>query len=74
MFLRLQNGQPAYNAPIDATHNWWGSEKTEYVNGKIWDKLDNDSLVAVEYAPVKITNQSLIYGEFSECTRLKTYA
>lgn len=59
----LPNGEPGYSAPIDATNNWWGSQSTGYVNGKIWDGLDNDSLVAVEYMPIKINNQSLIYGK-----------
>ena len=62
-YFSLPDGQPGYNAPIDARYNWWGSESTGYVNGKIWDKLDNESLVAVDYMPVKINNQSLIYGK-----------
>jgi len=49
--------------PIDAQNNWWGSYSTGYVNGKIWDKLDNDSLVAVTFMPMKIDNASLIYGK-----------
>ena len=72
--VRLANGEPGYSAPIDATNNWWGSQSTGYVNGKIWDGLDNDSLVSVEYMPIKINNQSLIYGRcilfFPICKRL----
>lgn len=59
----LKNGAPGNSAPIDATNNWWGSQSTGYVNGKIWDALDNNSLVPVEYMPIKINNGSLIYGK-----------
>ena len=65
MFSRLPNGQPGYSAPIDASNNWWGSASTGYVNGKIWDGLDNDTLVPVEYMPIKINNVSFIYGKVS---------
>ena len=63
-YFRLPNGEPGYSAPIDATYNWWGSASTSYVNGKIWDRLDNDTLVSVEYQPVYINNESLILGRF----------
>ncbi|XP_052783699.1 protein bark beetle-like isoform X2 [Mya arenaria] len=60
---KLPNGQPGNAAPIDARENWWGSYSTGYVNGKIWDRLDNDSLVAVTFMPMKVNNESLVYGK-----------
>lgn len=60
----MADGRPGNSAPIDATDNWWGSESVGYVNGKIWDKLDNDSLIAVNFLPTKINNASLIDGKF----------
>ena len=49
--------------PVDATYNWWGSERPAYISGKIWDGRDNDSLVEVEFQPYRVSNVSLINGK-----------
>lgn len=50
--------------PIDARENWWGSERPNYVLGRIWDHRDNRTLNSVNYLPIKVTNISLIDGNF----------
>ncbi|XP_033735968.1 LOW QUALITY PROTEIN: protein bark beetle-like [Pecten maximus] len=48
---------------IEATQNWWGSNRPAYINGKIWDQSDNDSLVSITFDPYRVTNQSIIDGK-----------
>ena len=48
---------------IIATDNWWGSNSQGYISGKILDKSDNDSLVAVDYEPYKVSDQSIVDGK-----------
>ena len=48
--------------PVDATENWWGSERSNFVLGRIWDNRDNRSLISVNYLPIQVTNMSMIDG------------
>lgn len=48
---------------IDATQNWWGSNRPGYINGKIWDHSDNNTLVSVNFDRYRVTNQSIIDGK-----------
>ncbi|KAL3873370.1 hypothetical protein ACJMK2_036499 [Sinanodonta woodiana] len=59
----LADGSLMESTPIDATGNWWGSPVLGYISGKIWDRVDNVSLVGVDFNPYKIDNQSMIDGK-----------
>lgn len=59
---RVIQGIHITETPVDATYNWWGSERPGYINGKIWDGRDNDSLVDVNFQPYRVSNVSLVNG------------
>ncbi|VDI16459.1 Hypothetical predicted protein [Mytilus galloprovincialis] len=61
--IQFINGIPVQSKPIDARENWWGSERPNFVLGRIWDNRDNQSLITVNYLPIKVTNVSLIDGK-----------
>lgn len=61
-YFRLIQGIKIPETLVDATYNWWGSERRGYINGKIWDGRDNSSLVEVNFEPYRVSNSSLVNG------------
>ncbi|XP_076442507.1 protein bark beetle-like [Babylonia areolata] len=45
---------------ISAKDNWWGSELRSYINGKIWDELDDKQMVAVDFWQPKLDNRTVV--------------
>ncbi|KAK3092533.1 hypothetical protein FSP39_004063 [Pinctada imbricata] len=60
---KIYNGIEIPDEPINARYNWWGSVREGYINGKIWDNLDNSSLVDIVYTPWRQSNNTLIDGK-----------
>ncbi|XP_067681580.1 protein bark beetle-like [Haliotis asinina] len=58
--------------PVNATQNWWGSDRIGYINGKIWDESDNPLLSPVVFAPPKLDNRSVVDGKCRPGWKLDT--
>ncbi|XP_021367968.1 protein bark beetle-like isoform X3 [Mizuhopecten yessoensis] len=61
--MEANHKQGVADDAIDATKNWWGSNRLGYINGKIWDSSDNDTLVSITADPYRVSNQSIIDGK-----------
>ena len=53
----------ATDRPIDARNNWWGSELRSYINGKIWDNLDDPNLLSIDFWQPRLDNRSVVEGK-----------
>ncbi|KAF2360384.1 SRCR domain [Trinorchestia longiramus] len=51
-----------WKTPINARNNWWGFNKTAAVSGRIHDRLDDDTLLRVDFTEFKLNNFSLLRG------------
>ncbi|XP_068203842.1 protein bark beetle-like [Palaemon carinicauda] len=51
-----------WKTPIDARNNWWGFNTSVAVSGRIHDKLDDHTLLSVDYSEWKLSNHSLLQG------------
>ena len=65
LLSRSIGGIAIKDEPVDAKSNWWGSERESYINGKVWDRLDNTSLVDIVFSPWRVSNASLIDGRYN---------
>ncbi|CAL4091082.1 unnamed protein product, partial [Meganyctiphanes norvegica] len=51
-----------WKTPIDARDNWWGFNNTAAVAGRIHDKTDDETLLAVDFSSWKLNNETLLHG------------
>ncbi|XP_048517043.1 protein bark beetle isoform X2 [Dendroctonus ponderosae] len=52
-----------WNTRIDAAYNFWGTNTTLAVRGRIRDQMDDPKLLEVVYEPFYMNNQSILNGK-----------
>ncbi|XP_069990075.1 protein bark beetle isoform X2 [Penaeus vannamei] len=65
MDVYMESGQErsdVWKTPIDARNNWWGFNTSVAVSGRIHDKLDDETLLSVDYSQWKLNNYTLLQG------------
>ena len=50
---------------VNAKNNWWGRGQPQYVAGRIYDRLDDDNLIEVDYTPILTDNRTVLDGGFN---------